>query len=291
MNTTTTSTTATECPSCGQESGVTIPTSAYQRLLDQLAYTNPETLARSLRTNELVLVQCRANVGGLAATDERLLLVKNGQAHEFAYTDILDITIEKVGWFIDAVCQLITAKTPHQVMKTKAADASTTAVSLIRPWTPLYEMAKTRILEIRDTRKCRRCGAFVPISTGEWEAVGRTYLDPIPSGGAGILGAHLQPGERILSQVHGARFYKTIVVTDRRVMFVLGRSDQQFHAHSLDQIEGAHVTDSGIQLRFKGRPFRPRAGLVTADDGMPANDIDVPRLNQVRELIESLVAR
>jgi len=70
------------CGSCGKMSGTSLPNAAIQPLLDELAYQNPETLALALRGGEVVLVQCRANLGGLAATDRRILVVKNGEAHE-----------------------------------------------------------------------------------------------------------------------------------------------------------------------------------------------------------------
>ena len=286
-----TTVTAVRCQKCGQESGVRIPRSAYQPLLDQLAYSNPATLSEALHAGETVMVQCRANVGALVGTDERVLIIKRGVTHEFAYPDITDIRTEKVGWLMNAVCQLVTPQFPYHAMKHKAADESPHAVSLVRPWMQLFEIARQRIFDIRDVRRCGSCGAFLPIASAEWAAVGRRQLEAIPNGGAEVLAANMEPDEHILAQVHGERYHKTLVVTDRRVMFVIGRSANGFHPFPLTAVEGVEVTDSGLQLRLEARPFKPRntMELVTADDGMPASESDRPRLVNVQELIASLL--
>jgi hypothetical protein len=281
------------CGACGKLSGTTLPNAAIQPLLDELAYQNPETLALAVRSGETVLVQCRANVGGLVGTDRRILVVKNGQAHELSYMDVDDIVIEKVGWFLDAVCQLVTKRTPYVRMKSKAADAAPTAVSLIRLYMPTFELAKVRILDIRESRRCRNCGAFVPMAPGDWAGAEHSQLlEPIPNGGAEVLGANLEPGERILCQAHGARFHKSVIVSDRRVMFVQGRAPNRFHAFALAAIDGVEVDGAGLQLRFTGKPFAKQEGpaLVGAESGMPANDGDVAKLRQVASVIDRLKA-
>ena len=279
------------CGSCGKMSGTTLPVAVIQPLLDELAYQNPETVARALRGGETVLVQCRANVGGLVATDRRILVVKNGEAHALAYEDIVDIKMEKVGWFLDATFQLVTKKAPYQKMKSKAADASPTALSLIRIYMPTFALAQVRILDIRDSRKCRNCGAFVPLGASDWAGAERGQLmDSIPNGGAEVLGANLEPGERILCQAHGARFHKSVIVTDRRVMFVQGRAPNRFYGFPLAAIEDVDVDGEGLQLRLRGKPFRKLAGpaLVTAESGLPANAGDIDTLRQVAGLIRKL---
>jgi hypothetical protein len=281
------------CGSCGNMSDTKVPNAAIQPLLDELAYQNPETLARTLCSGEVVLVQCRANVGGLVGTDRRILIVKKGEAHELSYEDIEDIKIEKVGWFLDATCQLVTKKSPYQKMKSKAADASPTAVSLIRVYMPTFALARVRILDIRDSRKCQNCGAFVPLGASDWVGIERGQLmEPIPSGGAEVLSANLEPGERILCQAHGVRFYKSVIVSDRRVMFVQGRAPNRFHAFALASIDGVEVDGEGLQLRLKDRPFHKLGGaaLVGADTGMPSNEGDVTTLRQVAELVGRLEA-
>jgi hypothetical protein len=280
------------CATCGKMSGTTLPNAAIQPLLDELAYQNPETLASALRTGEIVLVQCRANVGGLVGTDRRIIVVKKGEAHELSYADVEEIKIEKVGWFLDAVCQLVTKQSPYQRMKSKVADASPTAVSLIRLYMPTFELAKVRILDIRDSRTCRNCGAFVPMAAGDWVGVERPQLmESIPNGGAEVLGANLQPGERILCQAHGARYHKAVIVSDRRVMFVQGRATNRFHAFALTSIDGVEVDSDGIQLRLKGKPFHRLGGaaLVGADSGMPSNEDDVATMRQVADLVRTLI--
>jgi len=281
------------CGICGKMSGASLPNAAIQPLLDELAYQNPETLALALRGGEVVLVQCRANLGGLAATDRRILVVKNGEANTLSYEDIVDIKMEKVGWFLNATFQLVTKTSPYQKMTSKAADASPTALSLIRTYMPTFALAQARILDIRDSRKCRNCGAFVPLGPSDWVGVDRGQLmDPIPNGGAEVLGANLEPGERILCQAHGARFHKSVIVTDRRVMFVQGRAPNRFYAFALASIEGVEVDSEGLQLRLKNKPFHKLAGpaLVTADSGMPANEGDLKTLRQVAELVGRLTA-
>jgi len=281
------------CGSCGKISGTKLPNAAIQPLLDELAYQNPETLARALRGGEVVLVQCRANVGGLVGTDRRILIVKNGEAHELSYEDVEDIKIEKVGWFLDATCQLVTKKSPYQKIKSKAADASPTAVSLIRLYMPTFALARVRILDIRDSRRCRNCGAFVRLGASDWVGIERGQLmEPIPNGGAEVLGANLEPGERILCQAHGARFHKSVIVSDRRVMFVQGRAPNRFRAFALASIDGVEVDGEGLQLRLKDKPFQKlgSAALVGADTGMPSNEGDVTTLRQVAEVVERVKA-
>ena len=277
----------TKCVRCGEDSGVTVPSVALQPMLDELAYSNPETMHKALRWGEKVLVLCRANVGGLAGTDQRLILVKNGEAHQYEYTDVTDITIEKVGWFLDAVLQLVTAQTPHQAMKSKAADAAPNALSLIRSYLPVFEAAKSRITQIRDARTCKHCGAFVPITADEWPDSAPELLEDIPQGGAGVLAANLLPSERILAQGHGARYYKTAIVTDQRVMFVLGRGEKRFSSFPLPALDGVEVDDRGLYLRVKGKRFEKREGmaLVASDSGMPANAEDLPKLQILASVI------
>jgi hypothetical protein len=279
-----------KCSRCGEESGVTMPSVALQPMLDELAYQNPQTLLEALRPGETVLVLCRANVGGLAGTDQRLILVKKGEVHEHEYTDVTDITIEKVGWFLDAVFQLVTPKTPHVAMKSKAADVAPNALSLIRSYLPVFESAKNRIFQIRDSRRCRHCDAFVPITRVDWAGDPRPeLLEPIPQGGAGVLAANLLPSERILAQGHGARFYKTAVVTDQRVIFVLGRSEKRFSAFPFGALEGVELDDQGLYLRVKGKRFEKREGmaLVMSDSGLPANEGDRPQLEILAGAIRS----
>jgi hypothetical protein len=281
------------CGSCGKISGTKLPNAAIQPLLDELAYQNPETLARALRGGEIVLVQCRANVGGLVGTDLRILIVKNGEAHELSYEDVEDIKIEKVGWFLDATCQLVTKKSPYQKIKSKAADASPTAVSLIRLYMPTFVLARVRIFDIRDSRRCRNCGAFVRLGASDWVGIERGQLmEPIPNGGAEVLGANLEPGERILCQAHGARFHKSVIVSDRRVMFVQGRAPNRFRAFALASIDRVEVDGEGLQLRLKDKPFQKlgSAALVGADTGMPSNEGDVTTLRQVAEVVERVKA-
>ena len=281
------------CGTCGKMSGTTLPNAATQPLLDELAYQNPETLASALRSGEIVLVQCRASVGGLVGTDQRILIIKNGEAHELSYADVEDIVIEKVGWFLNAVCQLVTKQTPYLRMKSKAADAAPTAVSLIRLYMPTFELAKVRILDIRDSRRCRNCGAFVAVAGGDWAGFEYPQLmDPIPNGGAEVLGTNLERGERILCQAHGARFHKSVIVSDRRVMFVQGRAPNRFHAFALATIDGVEVDGGGLHLRFKGRPFQKLEGpaLVGAESGMPSDEGDMPTLRQVADVVGTLKA-
>jgi hypothetical protein len=279
------------CARCGEESDVTMPGAALQPMLDELAYSNPETMQEALRPGEKELVLCRANVGGLAGTDQRLILVKKGQVQEYEYTDVTDITIEKVGWFLDAVFQLVTPRTPHATMKSKAADAAPNAFSLIRSYLPVFESAKSRIMQIRDARKCKHCGAFVPIASFEWTDPRPMLLEPIPQGGAGVLATNLLPNERILAQGHGARYYKTAIVTDQRVIFVLGRSDKRFSAFPFAALDGVEVDDRGLYLRVKGKRFEKREGvaLVTSDSGMPANAEDLPKLQIIAGAIDQML--
>jgi hypothetical protein len=280
------------CPRCGRESGTALPDAALQPLLDGLAYSNPETLNSALHLGETVLVLCRANVGGLAGTEQRVLVVKNGQAHEYSYTDIEDIVIEKVGWFLDAVFELVTQQTPHRPMKSKAADASPNALSLIRPYLPVFESAKVRLVEIRDQRKCRSCGAFVPITDADWEGVQRPKLiEPIPNGGAIALAPNLLPGERILCQAHGSRYHKSMIVTDQRVMIVQGRGQKFFHVFPLSALDGVDVDAQGLYLRVKGRRFQKLQGmaLVSADSAIPADGGDLAKLRVLAASIEERI--
>ena len=281
-----------KCNSCAHASGAAVPTTVGQPFLDALAFSNPETLRQALGPEEVVLVQCRASVGGLVGTNRRVLAIKDGQAHELRYTDVQDITVEKAGWWLSAVCQLVTAAAPHQALKVKAADKSTTAFSLVRAWMPIFELAKSRILDIRDARRCRHCGAFTPLEGEELRVAGRTDLmEPIPSGGSEVLAPRLLPGERILLQAHGVRYYKSIIVTEQRVLFVLGRAESQFHAHALSTIQGVEVEDYGLKLRITGRPFEMlNAGsLVQSDTGLPANDVDLDDLKKAADLIDGLI--
>jgi Bacterial PH domain len=280
------------CPKCGHDSQTALPSSAWQPLLDQLAYTNPETLESGLHHGETVLVCCRANVGGLVGTDQRVLVIKKGQVHEYSYTDIEDVAIQKVGWFLDAVCQLVTKQTPFQPMKSKAADASLNALSLLRGYLPVFESAKVRLLEIRDQRRCRSCGTFVPITAADWgDTQPPKLIEPIPNSGACVLATNLLPGERIICQAHGARYYKTMIVTNQRVMIVLGRGQKHFHAFPLTQLEGADVDTDGLRLRVKGRAFVKLQGmaLVTADSAIPANEGDADKLRTLADSIDELV--
>ena len=61
---------ATGCPSCGRESGVSMPGSVSQPLLDAFGYQNPVTLAAALR------IGIDARIGGYedvpATQDEEL---------------------------------------------------------------------------------------------------------------------------------------------------------------------------------------------------------------------------
>ena len=281
------------CPACGQASGVALPVAASQPLLDALAFANPETLESSLRPSEVVLIMCRANVGGLVGTDRRLLVIKNGEAHEHSYQEVQDIVIENVGWLLDAVWQLVTPSTPYQSMKSKAADASPRALSLIRDYVPVFEAAKARILDLRDRRRCRSCGAFVPITPEELRHLNRSPLmEPIPNGGAQVLVHNLLPGERILCQAHGARFHKSIVVTDQRVLIVQGRGEKYAHIVQLAEIDGVDVHEGGLQLRLQGRPFERQQGmaLVTSGTGVPGNEPDVPNFRVVAGVIAGLKA-
>jgi hypothetical protein len=285
--------TAVGCPTCGKESGVSMPGSVLQPLLDELGYQNPRTLTQALRPGETVLVLCRASVGGLAATDQRVLLVKNGQAHEYGYTDIQDIHVEKVGWFLSAIFELVTNRTGRrQLKKSKEADQADYALSYIRPFLPLYQAAKRRVLEIRDARRCRSCGAFVAITPEEWSYVGRPEIvEPIPAGGANVLATRLEPDERISAQTHAAGYYKSIIVTDRRVMFALGRDEKQFHTHELAAVEGAEADANGLYVWLKGKP-RHKAGrpqIVASDHAIPANESDLPKLQKVVAVIEGLI--
>ena len=281
------------CTRCGHESGVTMPGVALQPLLDQLAYENPQTLAASLRPGETLLVLCRANVGGLAATDQRLLIVKDGQAHEFAYTDIESITIEKIGWFLDAYFELVTVgNRRREIKKAKEADAMANALSFIRPSLPMYEAAKARLLGIRDARKCSSCGAFVPLTEPEWQEAGRPELmQPIPNGGAGVLVTNLLPSERITFQAHGARYHKSMVVTDRRVLIVQGTREKSFHALEASAIDGVEADSAGIYLWIRGRPHRKPEGLarVTADNAIPADESDLPVMQRMAGVIAGLL--
>lgn len=283
------------CPKCGTKSDLALPSAVSQPILDQLRFANPETLTASLRPNEVVLVQCHANVGGLVGTTQRVLVIKDGQAYEYAYTDIRDIIIEKVGWWLNAVCQITTSKLEHQPLKAKVADHAANSLSLLRSNIGMFESAKAHLLSIRKARSCPHCASFVPIALEELAAISahRHLLDPIPAGGAGVISANLHPDERILCQVHGERYYKTMVITDQRVMIVQGNSQKRFHAFSLGEIEGVDLKPDLMQVCVRGRPRIALKGVarVAADDSILCDEGDLPKIKAAASLIEDLIKR
>lgn len=95
-----------------------------QPLLDKLRFANPETVASTLVPGESVLVQCPALVGALVGTNRRVLIVKDGKGCGYAYSDVQDTKVDKAGWFMTAICQLVTTDFAYRPMKTKDADAA-----------------------------------------------------------------------------------------------------------------------------------------------------------------------
>src|SRR5260370_32179217 len=105
------------CPVCGF---AIPPPTAVQPVIDELQFDNPQTLATALRNGETVLAQAHAYVGGLIATDQRVMILKPGLVSSFSYPDIVEVKVEKLNW-INAACQLVTRSIPEREMKAKEA--------------------------------------------------------------------------------------------------------------------------------------------------------------------------
>jgi hypothetical protein len=281
------------CPACSREAGVQVPTAVYQPLLDQLRFANPATLAETLTTGESVLVQCHAFVGALAGTTRRILVIKSGHAYELTYSALEDVKLERVGRFFKSwVCQLVTANTPYRVMKAKEAKEATSAFEIGPQALPVFERAAPMLLEIRDTRRCRSCGAFVPIDDDLRELVpGRvsTMMESL-HGEAASLAAVLEPGERLLCQIRGERFYKALVVTDRRALTAIGKD---VHSFAFSQLEDVDVHPHYIELVVRGRPRTDTSGPfkpVNADNLVPLLETDMLKFEMAADLIRERIA-
>jgi WD40 repeat protein len=279
------------CPGCGAVSELPMPSAAAQPFLDQLRFANPQTLAATLAPGESVLVQCHAALGALVGTNRRLLVIKNGKAYGFTYSDLREIKIEKVGWWLSAVCQLVTATVPYRPMKSKEADAARNAVSLVRNAIPLYEKASALLLEIRDTRRCPQCGAFVPLPEAAPLASQNGHLlEPLGFGEAETLQTALQPGEHVACQIHGARYAKALVVTDARAIVVIGGT---LNAFDFGQLEDVDVTPRRVSLVVKGQP-RSSASVgtieaVRSDHIIPCDPPDMPKFQAAADLIRTAI--
>jgi hypothetical protein len=279
------------CPGCGAVSELPLPSAAAQPFLDQLRFANPQTLAATLAPGESVLVQCHAALGALVGTNRRLLVIKNGKAYGFAYSELREIKIEKVGWWLSAVCQLVTATVPYRSMKSKEADAARNAVSLVRNAIPMYEKASALLLEIRDTRRCPQCGAFVPLpESAPLASQNGHLLEPLGFGEAETLQTALRPGEHVVCQTHGARYAKALVVTDARAIVVIGGT---LHAFDFGQLEDVDVTPRRVSLVVKGQP-RSSASVgtieaVRSDHIIPCDPPDMPKFQAAADLIRTAI--
>jgi hypothetical protein len=283
----------TSCPKCGASTELEVPSAVFQPVLDELGYENPATLATALGPDESVLVQCRAFVGGLAGTTRRILVIKSGEAHAIDYGEIEEIRLEMVGRFLKSpVCQLVTASSPYRPMKAKEADAAINAVQPRPNSMPLYEHARLRLLEIRDSRKCHACGAFVPISRLHELVPGRVdaLMEPLGFGEADTVAAGIQQGEFVLCQVHGKRYAKGLVVTSRHVLVVVG---SDLHSFEFAQLEGVEVQPDRIRLIMREQTELEQHGplaAVKAHNMVPLNEPDVPKFEAVAAVIRERMA-
>ena len=280
------------CPSCGASTELAVPSAVFQPLLDELGYENPATLTAALGPDESVLVQCRAFVGGLVGTTQRVLVVKSGEAHAIDYGDIEEIRLEEVGRFLKSpVCQLVTASSPYRPMKAKEADSASNAVQVRAGSVPLYEQARARLLEIRDSRTCQACGAFVPISRLDELVSSRVdeLMEPLGFGEADTVAGALQQGEFVLCQIHGKRYAKSLVVTDRHVFVVIG---SDVHRFEFAQLEAAEVQSDRIRLVVRDRTEPEEHGPmapVKADNMIPLNEPDIPKFDAVAAVIRERI--
>jgi hypothetical protein len=281
------------CPKCGTDADLEVPSAVLQPLLDELGYDNPATLASALDPDESVLVQCRAFVGGLAGTTHRVLIVKSGSAHTFDYEEIRDINLETVGRFVKSdVCQLVTESSPYRSMKVKEARGASDALELRNHSLPLYERARSRLLEVRDRRKCQTCGAFVPISRLQQLVPLRVdeLMEPLSFGEAETVASALEEGEYVCCQIHGERYAKCLVVTDRRALVVIG---SDLHSFEFGQLDGVEVQADRIRLIVRGRTEAESHGplaAVRADNMVPLNEPDLPKFQVLASVIRSALA-
>lgn len=277
------------CPNCGTSVDLKLPAVVYQPLLEELGYENPATLASALEPDESVLVVCRAFVGGLAGTNKRLLIIKRGNAYAYDYEEIKEIRLEKVGRFMKSlVCQLVTDSIPYKPMKKKEAKEAPYALEILTDDSEaLYERARARLLEVRDARRCQTCGSFVPIARIHELVPGRVdeLMRPLGWGEAETAAGALQQGEFICCQLHGKRYAKGLVVTDRRVLVVMGA---EVHAFDFAQLQGVEVEPDRLRLLTSNGGETESHGplaAVRAGNMVPLSEPDRPDFEAVANVI------
>jgi len=279
------------CPGCQNTYDLPIPTAAQQPFLDELKFDNPATLAAALDAEEAVLVQLHAAVGALVGTNRRILVIKRRVAYPLSYIDVKELRFDKVGLLLSAVCQLVTSNSPYRKMSAKEADEASTALSIVRNQMSIWERGCNLLLAVRDARRCPNCGVFVPIV----DSVGAPSQEPMPMdplsfGESETLSRGLQAGEQILCQVHGVRFAKAMVVTDRRVLVVIGGD---LYAFWYSDLNGVDVQRDHVTLLVKGQENKTAMGLdaVKSDHMLPCNDQDQTRFATAADLIRRNIAR
>jgi hypothetical protein len=256
-------------------------------------YPNPVTLQAALEPDESVLVLGRAVVGALVGTSHRVLVIKRGDVHAFDYGEIEDIRLDRHGRFlVSAVCQLVTQDRPYHEMNSKEAEgASTNALSVGRAFIPLFERACTFLIEIRDKRRCPACGRFVPILDIERRVRGREdgLMFALGWGEGELVARNLRDGEVVLCQVHGRRYAKGMVVTDRRVLVVLGRT---VHSFEMSQVAGVELRPDHLMLRIVGRPDSDSGGSKVRDDNkVPFDNPEMLTFESVANVIRKAIVR